>query len=223
MEIIRTENLCKYYTDGAVVKAVNSVNLSLERGEFASLVGPSGSGKTTLLNLIGGIDRPTSGKVLLDGEEVSSLPEKKLSKVRLSKLGFVFQSFNLIPVLTAFENIELILIFQGVSKRERRERVMGIFKELNIEELAHRTPPKMSGGQQQRVAVARSIVHHPSLVLADEPTANLDSENAIGIVELMRKLSREKKITFLIATHDSRVYERAERVIKIVDGRISEG
>lgn len=221
-EIVRTENLVRYYEDGAVVRAVDGVNLSLRRGEFTTLVGPSGSGKTTLLNLIGGIDRPTAGKVFVDGEEISSMPEKRLAKFRLKKLGFVFQSFNLIPVLTAFENVELILMFQGIPKSERKERVLAVFKELGIEDLADRTPAKMSGGQQQRVAVARAIVHNPTLVLADEPTANLDSENAIAIVELMKRMSKEKKITFFIATHDSRVFERAERIIRIVDGKIHE-
>lgn len=223
MEIVRTENLVKYYKDGAIVKAIDGVNLSLNKGEFTALVGPSGSGKTTLLNLIGGIDRPTSGKVFVDGKEISSMPEKWLAKFRLKNLGFVFQSFNLLPVLTAYENVELILIFQGLGKAERKERVMRVFKELGIEELADRTPAKMSGGQQQRVAVARAIVHNPSLVLADEPTANLDSENAIAIVKLMKRLSVERQITFLMATHDSRVYERAERLIRIVDGKINEG
>ncbi|MCD6454231.1 MAG: ABC transporter ATP-binding protein [Candidatus Aminicenantes bacterium] len=222
MEIVKTENLSKYYTDGTIVKAVDGVNLTLKKGEFTALVGPSGSGKTTLLNLIGGIDKPSEGKVFIDGQEISLMPEKKLAKFRLHKLGFVFQSFNLIPVLTAYENVELILLFQGVPKNERRERVMRIFKELGIEELADRTPSKMSGGQQQRVAIARAIVHTPSLVLADEPTANLDSENAIAIVELMKKMSEEKGITFLIATHDSRVFERTRRIIKIIDGKIHE-
>ena len=222
MEILKAENLKKYYRDGAIVKAVDGVSLSIEEGEFAALVGPSGSGKTTLLNLLGGIDRPTEGKVYIEGKEITSMKEKELARFRLEKLGFVFQAYNLIPVLTAFENAELILLFQGVEKNKRRERVMEIFRELGIEHLADRTPPKLSGGEQQRVAIARAIVHHPLLVLADEPTANLDSENAISIVELMKRLCKEKKISFLIATHDSRVYQRAERIIRLTDGKIVE-
>ncbi len=222
MEILRAEGIKKYFTDGAVVKAVDGVSLSLKRGEFVALVGPSGSGKTTLLNVLGGIERPTEGKVFLEGKEITSMGEGELARLRLKKLGFVFQALNLIPVLTAYENVELPLIFLGVGKRRRREMVSKVFRELGIEELSSRIPPKMSGGQQQRVAVARAIVHEPLLVLADEPTANLDSENAISIVEMMRRLSREKEITFLVATHDPRVYERAGRVLRILDGRIVE-
>ena len=220
MAIIETFELCKYYQNGTIVKAINEVNLKIERGEFTSIVGPSGSGKTTLLNLIGGIDRATKGKVILDGIEISSLPERKLSELRLRKIGFVFQAYNLIPVLTAFENVEFVLILRGVSKRERKKMVMNVLKDLGLEELAHRPLTKLSGGEQQRVAVARAIVGEPKIVLADEPTANLDTENAIALVELMKKLNEEKGITFLLSTHDSRVVERTKRVIKLVDGKI---
>ncbi len=220
MAIIETFELCKYYQNGTIVKAINGVNLKIERGEFTSIVGPSGSGKTTLLNLIGGIDRATKGKVILDGIEISSLPERKLSELRLRKIGFVFQAYNLIPVLTAFENVEFVLILRGVSKRERKKMVMNVLKDLGLEELAHRPLTKLSGGEQQRVAVARAIVGEPKIVLADEPTANLDTENAIALVELMKKLNEEKGITFLLSTHDSRVVERTKRVIKLVDGKI---
>ena len=220
MAIIETFELCKYYQNGTIVKAIDGVNLKIERGEFTSIVGPSGSGKTTLLNLIGGIDRATKGKVILDGIEISSLPERKLSELRLRKIGFVFQAYNLIPVLTAFENVEFVLILRGVSKRERKKMVMNVLKDLGLEELAHRPLTKLSGGEQQRVAVARAIVGEPKIVLADEPTANLDTENAIALVELMKKLNEEKGITFLLSTHDSRVVERTKRVIKLVDGKI---
>ncbi len=222
MEILKAENLCKYYRDGALVKAVDGVNLTLNKGEFTALVGPSGSGKTTLLNLLGGIDRPTRGRVFIDGKEITSMKEKELSRFRLEKLGFVFQAYNLIPVLTAFENAEIILMFRKVNKEKRKEMVMKVFRDLGISHLADRTPAKMSGGEQQRVAIARAIVHNPVLVLADEPTANLDTENAISIVELMKNLSRQRQITFLVATHDSRVFERAERILRITDGKIVE-
>ena len=222
MALIETFELCKYYQNGTVVKAVNGVNLKIEEGEFSSVVGPSGSGKTTLLNLIGGIDKPTKGRVILDGIEISSLPERKLSELRLRKIGFVFQSYNLIPVLTAFENVEFVLILRGVGKKERREKVMEVLKDVGLEELANRPLTKLSGGEQQRVAVARAIVGEPKIVLADEPTANLDSENAIALVELMKKLNEEKGVTFILSTHDSRVVERTKRIIKLVDGKITQ-
>ena len=220
MALIETFKLCKYYQNGTIVKAINGVNLKIEEGEFTSVVGPSGSGKTTLLNLLGGIDRPTKGKVILDGIEISSLPERKLSELRLRKIGFVFQSYNLIPVLTAFENVEFVLILRGFSKKERREKVMKVLRDVGLEKLADRPLTKLSGGEQQRVAVARAIVGEPKIVLADEPTANLDSENAIALVELMKKLNEEKGITFILSTHDSRVVERTNRIIKLVDGKI---
>ncbi len=222
MALIETFELCKYYQNGTVVKAVNGINLKIEEGEFSSVVGPSGSGKTTLLNLIGGIDKPTKGRVILDGIEISSLPERKLSELRLRKIGFVFQSYNLIPVLTAFENVEFVLILRGVGKKERREKVMKILRDVGLEELADRPLTKLSGGEQQRVAVARAIVGEPKIVLADEPTANLDSENAIALVELMKKLNEEKGVTFILSTHDIRVVERTRRVIKLVDGKITQ-
>lgn len=220
--LIEAIELCKYYEDGTLVKAVDEVNLRIEAGEFTSIVGPSGSGKTTLLNLLGGIDRPTRGKVIFDGEEISSLPEKRLAEIRLKKIGFVFQSYNLIPVLTAFENVELVLILQGVNKEERKERVMKVLEDVGMADLADRFPTQLSGGQQQRVAVARAIVAEPKVVLADEPTANLDSKNAVALVELMKKLNEEKGITFLLSSHDQRVVERTRRIIKLRDGRIVE-
>ncbi|MCP2519647.1 ABC transporter ATP-binding protein [Candidatus Aminicenantes bacterium AC-708-M15] len=220
MALIETFELCKYYENGTIVKAIDGINLKIEKREFTSIVGPSGSGKTTLLNLLGGIDRPTKGKVILDGIEISSLSERRLSELRLRKIGFVFQSFNLIPVLTAFENVEFVLILRGFSKKERREKVMKVLKDVGLEKLADRPLTKLSGGEQQRVAVARAIVGEPKIVLADEPTANLDSENAIALVELMKKLNEEKGITFILSTHDNRVVERTKRIIKLVDGKI---
>ncbi len=222
MALIETFELCRYYQNGTIVKAVDGVNLKIEKGEFTSVVGPSGSGKTTLLNLLGGIDRPTKGKVILDGIEISSLPERKLSELRLRKIGFVFQSYNLIPVLTAFENVEFILILRGIEKKERKEKVMKVLKDVGLEKLANRPLTKLSGGEQQRVAVARAIVGEPKIVLADEPTANLDSENAIALVELMKKLNEEEGITFILSTHDNRVVKRTKRIIKLVDGKIIE-
>ncbi|MEW6456057.1 MAG: ABC transporter ATP-binding protein [Acidobacteriota bacterium] len=220
MRIIETFNLCKYYHDGGIIKAIDGVNLKIDEGEFTSIVGPSGSGKTTLLNLLGGIDKPTEGKVILNRVDISSLPEKKLSEIRLNNLGFVFQSFNLIPVLTAFENVEFVLILQGVEKKERRKRVLKALKDVGLEELAHRRLTKLSGGEQQRVAVARAIIGEPKIVLADEPTANLDSENVMILIELMKKLNEEKNITFLLSTHDERVVKMTKRVIKLSDGKI---
>ncbi|MGQ9617945.1 MAG: ABC transporter ATP-binding protein [Candidatus Aminicenantia bacterium] len=220
MNLIETYELCRYYSNGTVVKAIDGVNLSIKGGEFTSLVGPSGSGKTTLLNLIGGIDKPTKGEVIFDGIKLSSLAERKLSEIRLRKIGFVFQAYNLIPVLTAFENVEFLLILKGYRKKERREMVMEILKELGLEKMADKQVNKLSGGEQQRVAVARAIAGEPKIVLADEPTANLDTENAVFLVELMRRLNEEKGITFILSTHDQRVVERTKRVIKLVDGKI---
>ncbi|MGB8951434.1 MAG: ABC transporter ATP-binding protein [Candidatus Aminicenantales bacterium] len=222
MPIIQTIDLSKYYTNGAVVKAVDGISLTIENGELTSLVGPSGSGKTTLLNLVGGIDRPTGGRTIFDGKDITSLSENKLSELRLQKIGFVFQSYNLIPVLTAFENVEFVLILQGLNRAERRERVMPVLRELGLESLADRRLNKLSGGEQQRVAVARAIVGEPLIVLADEPTANLDSENAAGLMDIIQKLNEEKGVTFLLSTHDQRVVHRTKRVIRLVDGKITQ-
>ena len=186
------------------------------------MAGPSGSGKTTLLNIIGGLDRPTSGTVYIEGSDITQLSGTRLSRMRRDRIGFIFQSFNLIPVLTALENAEYVLMLQNVDKEKRRERVMRVLREVGLEGLEHRFPRELSGGQQQRVAIARAIAPEPALVLADEPTANVDSETGSALMELMRRLNEEKGITFLFSTHDRAVMERARRLIRLRDGQIIE-
>ena len=221
MSIVRTERLEKTYQDeGVPVRALKGVNLEIEKGEFLAIAGPSGSGKSTLLNLIGALDEPTSGKVFLEGIDLATLSKGKLAQMRLLKLGFVFQAYNLIPVLTAAENVEFVLMQQGIPERERRKKTMDLLEELGIGEYADRRPNAMSGGQQQRVAVARAIASEPMLVLADEPTANLDSETAGSLLDLMRNLNQTKEITFIFSTHDPMVMERAERLVRLKDGQI---
>jgi putative ABC transport system ATP-binding protein len=221
VSIIVTKQATKIYRQGRIeVRALNAVDLSIEIGEFSTLCGPSGSGKTTLLNLIGALDVPTSGEVILEHVTLSQLSKTKLSHLRRDRIGFVFQSYNLIPVLSAFENAEFVLILQGVDKRERRERVMSILEEVGLADLANRRPNELSGGQQQRVAIARAIVSKPAIVLADEPTANLDSVTAGNLLDMMENLNHKHHITFLFSTHDQRVMDRATRVIRLVDGQI---
>lgn len=203
-----------------VVKALRGVSLEIARGEFLCIAGPSGSGKTTLLNLIGCLDKPTSGRILIEGQDVSTLSPKELAWVRRRRLGFVFQTFNLVPVLTAYENIELPLLLLGIGAAERRRRVYALLEALGISELAHHRPDEMSGGQQQRVSIARALITEPALVLADEPTANLDSETGKAIIELMHELNRTHGTTFVFSTHDPKVMERASRLVHIRDGRI---
>jgi len=219
--IVRLEQVCRYYQQGKVtVKAVDDLSLEIDAGEFTALSGPSGSGKTTVLNMIGALDKPTSGKVWLDDIELTALSHAKLSRIRRDRIGFVFQSYNLIPVLTAYENAEFVLALQDVSKQERRERVMSVLQQVGLRGLEDRRPDEMSGGQQQRVAIARAIVTHPDIVLADEPTANVDSHTAIELLDLMGDLNQEHGITFLFSTHDPQVMERARRLIHLRDGRI---
>jgi putative ABC transport system ATP-binding protein len=219
--IIVIENLVKTYRGkGEEVRALKGINLTLFRGEFAALVGPSGSGKTTLLNLIGALDRPTSGKIFFLGKDLSSLSQKELAILRRKHIGFIFQNFNLIPVLTVEENVEYVLLLQGMPSKERKERVRNILKEVGLEGMEDRFPTQLSGGQQQRVAIARAIVHEPAIVLADEPTANLDTETGKTILRLMKKLNKEKNITFLFSTHDPLIMQEAERVIFLRDGLI---
>jgi putative ABC transport system ATP-binding protein len=203
-----------------VVKALCGVSLEIARGEFLCIAGPSGSGKTTLLNLIGCLDKPTSGRILIEGQDVSKLSPKELAWVRRRRLGFVFQTFNLVPVLTAYENIELPLLLLGVGAAERRRRVYALLEALGISELAHHRPDEMSGGQQQRVSIARALITEPALVLADEPTANLDSETGKAIIELMHELNKTHGTTFVFSTHDPKVMARASRLIHIRDGII---
>jgi putative ABC transport system ATP-binding protein len=220
--IIRTKELKKEYReDEIVVPAVRGVDLTIEAGEFTALVGPSGSGKTTFLNLISGLDHPTEGKIWLKQRLISEMSDKELADYRRDHIGFVFQAYNLIPVLTVEENIEYIMILQGVSKPERRARVRQILAEIGMEGFEQRFPPKISGGQQQRVAIARAMVSGPELILADEPTANLDSETGAELLDMMRELNRKTGMTFLFSTHDRMVMERADRVITLKDGRVA--
>lgn len=202
------------------VVAVNHVHLHLERGEFTALVGPSGSGKTTLLNLIGGLDRPDSGTIVIEGEDITKLSSNELIDFRLRNIGFVFQSFNLIPVLTARENVELIMQLQNRGRNEVEKRVKVLFEQIGLVDKMDERPAKLSGGQQQRVAVARALASKPMFVLADEPTANLDSKSASNLLDIMALLNKEENITFIFSTHDARVIERARRVITLVDGQI---
>ncbi len=220
---VRTDDLWKVYPqEPAPVQAVRGLTLEIEHGDFVAMAGPSGSGKTTVLNLIGGLTRPTRGRVWIGGQELGSLDDKKLARLRLERIGFVFQAYNLLPVLSAFENAEFTLLLRGVPHEERRARVEALFKEIGLEGLEDRRPSKLSGGQQQRVAVARAVVGEPALVLADEPTANLDSTTSAALLEVMERLNHEHRTTFVFSTHDPRVMERAHRLIRLVDGRIDE-
>ncbi len=219
--LVKAEGIYKIYYDHQVAtEALRGIDFSMESGEFTAIFGPSGSGKTTLLNILGGLDQPTQGKVWLEDKELTSLKQGELSRLRLFKIGFVFQSYNLIPVLTALENVEYVLLLQRVPKKERIERAQRLLEELGLGDLIHKRPTEMSGGQQQRVAVARAIVHYPKLVLADEPTANLDSKTAGDLMDLMRRLNQERGITFLFSTHDKLVMERARRLVELRDGQI---
>ena len=223
MEILRTEKLDKTYQDNGVpVNAVKGVDLTIETGEYTVIAGPSGSGKTTLLNLLGALDKPTHGKVLFKDQDLSNKSRKELSNFRLNNLGFIFQAYNLIPVLSAIENIEFSMMLLGIPENERRERSLKLLEELGIHELADKMPNEMSGGQQQRVAVARAIVNDPQLVLADEPTANLDSKTGSNLLDLMEKMNAEKEITFVFASHDQQVINRAKRLLIMKDGEIVE-
>lgn len=219
--IIVTEKVKKDYKDNdVVVRAVQGINLTIKAGEFAAIVGPSGSGKTTLLNIISGLDYPTEGKVWLDGNLLSRMSGRELSDFRRDHIGFIFQAYNLIPVLTVEENIEYIMLLQGLSRAERQRRVREILRDIGMEGFQNRFPPKLSGGQQQRAAIARAMVSKPDLILADEPTANLDQKTGADLLEMMRELNRKTGMTFLFSTHDAMVMERAERVITLKDGLI---
>jgi putative ABC transport system ATP-binding protein len=221
MEIIRVENLGKVYGDaGMPVRALENISLTISRGEFVVIAGPSGSGKTTLLNIIGALDKPTAGKVYLEGEDLSGKSRKELADIRLKKIGFVFQAYNLNPVLSAIENVEFPLVLQGVPARKREESALAMLNELTISELKDKRPNYMSGGEQQRVATARAVVTVPSIVLADEPTANLDSVTAGKLLDLLQSINESKCITFVFSSHDPRVVERARRLILLRDGKI---
>ena len=221
MEIIKTNQLTKIYSDnGLKVLAVNNVDISIKQGEFTAIVGPSGSGKTTLLNMIGGLDNITQGSVEISGTNISSLSENELIDFRLQNIGFVFQAYNLIPVLTAKENVEFIMLLQGVSEKERQLRSEALLKEVGLEEKLDVRPNQLSGGQQQRVAVARALASKPSFILADEPTANLDSSSTTNLLNIMAEMNEKENVTFLFSTHDQRVIDRAKRIITIEDGKI---
>ncbi len=221
MNIIEIKNLHKIYnSDSVSVHAVNGINLSFEKGEFSAIVGPSGSGKTTLLNLIGGLDDATEGSVTIDNVEIEKLSARKLTDFRMKNIGFVFQAYNLIPVLTAKENVEFIMQLQGTDKPTREARTMELLNEVGLGEMVNRRPSKLSGGQQQRVAVARALASKPKFVLADEPTANLDSKSTENLLDIMEQLNKEEKITFIFSTHDQRVVNKARRIITIEDGKI---
>ncbi|MFQ5906301.1 MAG: ABC transporter ATP-binding protein [bacterium] len=221
MPVIVTERITKIYDGrGVPVKALNGVDLSVEPGEFTCIVGPSGSGKTTLLNIIGGLDVPTSGSVFIEGEEITAMKQNALIEFRLNHIGFVFQAFNLIPVLTAKENVEFVMLLQGRPKKERTDRAIELLNDVGLSEFIDRRPNELSGGQQQRVAVARALASFPSFVLADEPTANLDSASADNLLDIMEEMNRSRKMTFIFSTHDSRVVRRARRVVTLRDGEV---
>lgn len=221
MAIIRTENVEKIYSEnGLPVHAIRGISMAVNKGDFLVIAGPSGSGKTTLLNLIGALDTPTSGAIFFEEEDISGKTRSELSALRLHKLGFIFQAYNLIPVMSALENIEFTMMLMGVPEGERKRRAIETMRELGIDELADKRPNEMSGGQQQRVAVARSIVTNPSVVLADEPTANLDSVTSGVLLDLMEQMNKEKNITFIFSSHDPQVIERGRRLLVLRDGKV---
>lgn len=219
--VIDTHNISRIYNPDTIpVHAINHVHLHITAGEFTALVGPSGSGKTTLLNLIGGLDRPDEGNIFIHDTDITKMSASELINFRLHNIGFVFQSFNLIPVLTARENVEFIMLLQGKKKAERERRTLQLFRQIGLEDKMDCRPSALSGGQQQRVAVARALASKPRFVLADEPTANLDSQSASNLLDIMALLNKEENMTFLFSTHDPRVIERARRVVTLVDGKI---
>jgi len=222
MAVISTTDLHKIYSETKIpVKALNGVSLSIEEAEFTAIVGPSGSGKTTLLNILGGLDNPTSGEVHINGTNITTLASRRLIDFRLHNIGFVFQSFNLIPVLTARENVEFILQLQGVSKNERQKRAIELLEAVGLPDKIDNRPGDLSGGQQQRVSVARALASKPRFILADEPTANLDSKSTAELLDIMMKMNEQYKTTFVFSTHDQRVMDRARRIITIEDGKVA--
>lgn len=221
MKLIEITDLGKTYNLNTVpVEAVRHLDLTIDKGEFTAIVGPSGSGKTTLLNLIGGLDTPTYGKILIDNTDISKLKSSALVEYRLHHIGFVFQAYNLVPVLTAKENVEFIMLLQGIKKAERSRRAEELLAAVGLGERMNSRPNQLSGGQQQRVAVARALASHPSFVLADEPTANLDSESTSSLLDLMARLNEEYDMTFVFSTHDARVIQRARRIVTLEDGTV---
>jgi putative ABC transport system ATP-binding protein len=221
MKVIEVKKISKVYNDSEVkVSAINDVTLNFEEGEFTAIVGPSGSGKTTFLNLLGGLDTATAGEIVINQTNISGLSPSKLIDFRLRNIGFVFQAYNLIPVLTAKENVEFIMHLQGTPKSERYKRAKELLEAVGLGDRLNARPAKLSGGQQQRVAVARALASKPKFILADEPTANLDSKSAENLLEIMEKLNRDEKITFIFSTHDPRVVNKARRVITLQDGEV---
>jgi putative ABC transport system ATP-binding protein len=221
MNVIETNNLIKIYQQGDIeVKALNDVSINFQQGEFTAIVGPSGSGKTTFLNSIGGLDTPTSGKVVINDTDITNLKSNKLIDFRLRNIGFVFQAYNLIPVLTAKENVEFIMLMQGDSASDRKSRAEELLSAVGLSDQINRRPGQLSGGQQQRVAVARALASKPKFVLADEPTANLDSTSTSNLLDIMYRLNEEENMTFIFSTHDQRVIDRAKRIITLEDGKI---
>jgi putative ABC transport system ATP-binding protein len=218
--IIVTENLKKVYYNGVPVEAIRGIDLTIKSGEFTTIAGPSGSGKTTLLNIISGLDTATEGKVWLKGQLLSSMSGRELSDFRRDNIGFIFQAYNLIPVLTVEENVEYIMFLQGIPKNERHQRVEKILSDMGLAGFANRKPPKLSGGQQQRVAIARAMVSGPAIILADEPTANLDSETGSELLDMMAELNKKTGMTFVFSTHDNMVMEKSRRLIRVKDGKI---
>lgn len=221
MNVIETNNLIKIYQQGDIeVKALNDVSINFKQGEFTAIVGPSGSGKTTFLNSIGGLDTPTSGKVVINDTDITNLKSNELIDFRLRNIGFVFQAYNLIPVLTAMENVEFIMLMQGDSASDRKSRAEELLNAVGLSDQINRRPGQLSGGQQQRVAVARALASKPKFVLADEPTANLDSTSTSNLLDIMHRLNKEENMTFIFSTHDQRVIDRAKRIITLEDGKI---
>ena len=219
--VIKTNNLSKVYTDTAVpVHALKNIDLEFKEGEFTAVVGPSGSGKTTFLNVIGGLDKPSEGNVVIDDVDIATMKESQMFDFRLRHIGFVFQAYNLIPVLTAIENVSFIMLLQNKPKKEMEKRAKEMLEQVGLGDKLDVRPGKLSGGQQQRVAVARALASRPDFVLADEPTANLDTESAFNLLDIMAKLNKEENITLIFSTHDQRVIERARRVITLVDGKV---
>jgi putative ABC transport system ATP-binding protein len=223
MKIVECTDVKKTYRQGKIeIQALRGVNLSIDEGGFVALAGPSGSGKTTLLNLIGGLDSMDAGSVVVDGNTLNKMNQSQLARLRLNKIGFVFQAYNLIPVLSALENVEYIMLLQGVPTAQRRDLARSILNDVGLEGTYDRRPAELSGGQQQRVAVARAIVSNPSIVLADEPTANLDSKTGKGLLEMMKEMNEKKKVTFIFSTHDQMVMDYARRLVKIRDGLVDD-
>ena len=222
MDVIKTQGVTKVYNpDKIPVYALNGVDINIEQGEFTAIVGPSGSGKTTLLNIIGGLDRPSDGEVFVGGQDISQLSDNQLIDFRKEYIGFVFQAYNLIPVLTAKENVEFVMLLQKRSKEERDQRVKELMDSVGLSDKLDSRPAQLSGGQQQRVAVARALAPKPTFILADEPTANLDSKSTENLLDIMARLNKEENMTFVCSTHDQRVIDRARRVVTLVDGKIS--